>query len=155
MEDLHRLVHDIYVFLDGGDALVLQEFDLSQTQYRALMLLSADEGKTQTTLSDELLRNRSTATRLIDQLEARGLVKRLNDPTDRRTLSVVLTPQGVLLRDQARRAHLDSLQRRFSMFSQQELLVLTDLLVRLRDGLIEDTEMIYQEKGGRPTPGWK
>ena len=148
MEDIYRLIHDIYIFLDSGDTLVLSQFDLSQIQYRTLMLLDLEEGKSQTVLSDELFRNRSTITRLIDQLEERDLVSREQRPNDRRTLYITLTSVGDKLRTDIHHAHLQSLQRRLSILSAEEISEFKRILHILRNSLLEDLETQSLAKGG-------
>lgn len=138
MEHIHRLIHDIYILLDSRDTQVFSQFDLTPTQYRALMLLSDAKGKSLTVLADQLLRNRSTATRLIDQLEQRQLVRRDDDPEDRRIHCIFLTSKGVELRDNAHKAHLDSLDARFGDFKSVLADQLTELLHKLHDNLEAD-----------------
>lgn len=127
----YRLIHDIYLFLDGGDRQVLSAFDLSNSQFRVLELLDAEEAKQLVTLSEQMFCARSTITRLIDVLEAKGLVDRVDDLKDRRTQNVTLTPAGVELRQQAGAAlrhafeyHLETLDEAaqdFLLASLQEL----------------------------------
>ena len=51
----------------------------------------------------------STMTGVIDQLEGKGLVERLDHPEDRRSLQVRLTPEGKKLYQSAREAFLSHL----------------------------------------------
>jgi MarR family transcriptional regulator, 2-MHQ and catechol-resistance regulon repressor len=53
----------------------------------------------------------SGMTRLVDRLEAAGLVERAACPNDRRGLEAVLTPKGRKLVQKALPAHLESLER--------------------------------------------
>jgi DNA-binding MarR family transcriptional regulator len=131
----YRIIHDIYVLLDDGDQRVLNNFRLTALQYGVLNLLDADEGQRLTTLSDQLLCARSTITRIIDQLERDGLVRRVGDAEDRRAQRVVLTPKGEAQRTQVRTLHEDSLERRLSILSLDEYQQLHWLLTKLRDGL--------------------
>jgi DNA-binding MarR family transcriptional regulator len=142
MEHIHRLIHDIYILLDSRDTQVFSQFDLTPTQYRALILLSGVEGKSLTTLADQLLRNRSTATRLIDQLERRELVRRDDEPNDRRIHCIFLTQKGIELRDIAHKAHLDSLEARFANLSLATSNQLDHLLSKLRDSLEADLNQV-------------
>jgi DNA-binding MarR family transcriptional regulator len=85
-------------------------WDLSPSQFNVLNLLqSRREGISQSELSRELIMHRSNATGLVDRLEQRGLVKRLNLAGDRRAYRVVLTPAGhKLLREILPRYHADA-----------------------------------------------
>lgn len=71
---------------------------LHPSQFNVLNLLrDQPAGLTQTELSRALIMHRSNLTGLVDQLEARGLVKRRAAPDDRRSWRVVLTPDGAKL----------------------------------------------------------
>ena len=131
----YRLIHDIYVLLDDGDQRVLSRFNLSNSQYNVLNLLDAEQGQRLTTLSDRLLCARSTITRIIDQLEQDGLVRRIDDADDRRAQRVVLTTEGEVRLKQVRLSHENSLARRMSDLSAADHQQLHRLLMRLRDGL--------------------
>ena len=131
----YRLIHDIYVLLDDGDRRVLSRFNLSNSQYNVLNLLDAQHGQRLTTLSDRLLCARSTITRIIDQLEQDGLVRRIDDADDRRAQRVVLTTEGEVRLKQVRLSHENSLERRMSDLSAAESRQLHRLLMRLRNGL--------------------
>ena len=70
-------------------------WDLSPSQFNILSLLhDQPAGCTQIELSRRLIMHRSNVTGLLDRLQARGLVRRQDDPADRRAFIVVLTPAG-------------------------------------------------------------
>lgn len=70
-------------------------WDLSPSQFNVLNLLQDHpDGFTQVELSRRLIMHRSNVTGLVDRLEARRLVRRADDPTDRRAFNVLLTPAG-------------------------------------------------------------
>lgn len=132
---LYRLMHDIYVLLDAADRSLLREFDLTPSQYTLLTLLEPGDGQRLIALSDRLLVARSTITRLIDQMEAAGLVQRINDPDDRRAQRVALTPAGQAVLKHAYRAHEQSLEESLASLSEAERQALVVLLHKLRSGL--------------------
>jgi DNA-binding MarR family transcriptional regulator len=139
-EQQYRMIHDIYVLLDDGDRRVLRAFNLSTSQFAVLLLLDADQGWRLTDLSDRLLFDKSTVTRIIDRLEQADLVRRIADPADRRVQRVVLTALGLDQRNQARAAHEHSLQRRMAVLDSDEQRHLCTLLAKLRDGLQSDLD---------------
>jgi DNA-binding MarR family transcriptional regulator len=83
-------------------------------------------------LADRVLLSRSGLTRLIDRLQAEGLVRREPSPDDARGTFTVLTPEGL---DRLRRAapvHLAGVRDHFlAHFSDDEIRVLGGLLGRL------------------------
>lgn len=72
----------------------LESVGVTAAQSRALMMLSAQEGENQAALAGELDIQPITLARLIDKLEAMGLVERRPDATDRRTNRLWLTRKG-------------------------------------------------------------
>jgi DNA-binding MarR family transcriptional regulator len=134
----YRLIHDIYVMLDDGDRRVFEPLGITLPQYRVLTALHQEQGQRLTTLSETLLRAKSTITRVVDQLEQEGLVERLTDDEDRRAQRVMLTERGVALLGEASQVHEASINRRFgralSPEAQQTLLT---QLQQLHDGLVD------------------
>jgi DNA-binding MarR family transcriptional regulator len=65
-------------------------------------------------LAHSVLLSKSGVTRLVDRMEAAGLVTRAACPTDRRAVYAVVTPQGREALRAALPPHLDSLTERFT-----------------------------------------
>lgn len=134
----YRMIYDIYVLLDDGDRRVLRTFNLSTSQYSVLMLLDVDHGWRLTDLSERLLFDKSTVTRIIDRLEQMDLVRRSADATDRRVQRVMLTAWGQSVRERAHAAHEHSMEQRLAVLDADEQRCLQGLLGKLRDGLQAD-----------------
>lgn len=145
----YRVFQEIFVLLEDGDRQMLRAFNLSTLQYHALLLLDATEGWRLTDLSERLLCERSTVTRLVDFLEGEGLVSRVADPEDRRSQRVALTEAGVALRAQARTALEHSLQQRFSSLNTTEQQQLSLLHEKLLHGLYAQKERSHREGEGK------
>ena len=79
-------------------AAAVAELDLAPAQARALHELDLDRPISMRELAERLKSDPSNVTGLIDRLEARGLVERRPDPTDRRIKGLALTPAGAQLR---------------------------------------------------------
>ncbi len=141
----YRMIYDIYVLLDDGDRRVLRSFNLTISQYNVLMLLDAERGWRLTDLSERLLFDKSTVTRIIDRLEQMALVRRTADSNDRRVQRVVLTEAGQSLRERARAAHEQSMEQRMAVLDPEEQRSLHSLLLKLRDGLQAD---LHQDSAG-------
>jgi DNA-binding MarR family transcriptional regulator len=89
---------------------------------------------TQKALGTALRIDRTTMVALVDDLEARGLAERRRHPRDRRAFLVTATPLGREAKAAAIRV-LDCQQQRFpAPLSQQDRLLLADLLRRLYHG---------------------
>ncbi len=60
-----------------------------------LNLAHEDEPLRMSTIAERLILSKGGTTKVIDRLEAKGLVARNQDPTDRRALVVEITPDGI------------------------------------------------------------
>jgi DNA-binding MarR family transcriptional regulator len=88
-----RLAHD----LDHARRLAFSAHELEPWEFDVLAALrraGAPYALSPGQLGAQTLVTSGTMTNRIDRLEARGLVQRENDPTDRRGVRVVLTPAG-------------------------------------------------------------
>jgi DNA-binding MarR family transcriptional regulator len=88
-----------------------------------------------TRLGRGLMLSSAGITNRIDRLEARGYVRRLPDPEDRRGVIVELTPQGLDVVDASVQAVAASDRQLMERFDTEEQRVLEDLLRRLLAGL--------------------
>ncbi len=132
----YRLIHDVYVLMDYGDTIVLNEFDITTSQMSVLRQLDTQKGVRFTELSKRVLRSKSAITRIIDQLEAKGFVARIDDPHDRRAQGVILTTQGAKSREEVNKKHYESLTWRFNTLAEHEQKSLVELMDKLRVGLV-------------------
>jgi len=79
-------------------------------------------------LADSLGVRLSTMTGIVDQLEGRGLVERIEHPEDRRSLQVRLTPSGKALYQSAHEAFLRHLAPLVGGRSAAEVRAIVDFL---------------------------
>ena len=83
----------------------LSAWDVTPSQMRAVRILTGhDGGMRSSELAHHLHIAPRSATEVVDALEAKGLVQRSPDPTDRRATLVSLTARGIALMDEVRRA---------------------------------------------------
>ncbi|PDV97209.1 MarR family winged helix-turn-helix transcriptional regulator [Candidatus Chloroploca asiatica] len=134
----HRLIHDIYVLLDDGDRRVLAITRLTPLEFAVLQRLDLEEGRRLTDIGAELLCVKSTITRLVDRLEASGLVQRTPDPDDRRAQRLLLTSEGYALCTKASALHNAAVERRMGLLEPTEQEILALLLEKLRTNLHRD-----------------
>ncbi len=85
-----------------------------------------------TELADRILYSKSGFTRVIDRMEAAGLVRRVRPPNDRRSILVLPTEKGTKTLERARRHHRDGIQRHFSEhLSDTDVKALTHALEKI------------------------
>jgi MarR family transcriptional regulator, organic hydroperoxide resistance regulator len=79
-------------------AAIAQEFELAPMQMQALMALHPGQELPMSTLAGVLACDASNVTGIVDRLEARGLIERREDPSDRRVKMLAVTPAGARFR---------------------------------------------------------
>lgn len=115
-------------------AELVAQHDLTINDYDCLLHLShAEEGRMRRVdLADKLMLTASGVTRLLDGLEAAGLVERASCATDRRVVYAVMTDEGRARLEQASESHLAGIRGFLEeRFSGEELDQLAELLGRL------------------------
>lgn len=121
--------------LVGSLLEVLRPHALTQPQYNVLRILrGADAGGLPSgEVAARMVTREPDITRLLDRMEARGLVARERSPADRRVVAARLTPAGRQLTD-ALDAPVEALHaRQLGHLSAGELDALNALLVRARN----------------------
>lgn len=83
--------------LSRGIAETLARADLTTTQYNALRILrgAGPEGASCSEVSERMVTKDSDITRLLDRLEARGLISRERELKDRRRIVTRITDEGL------------------------------------------------------------
>jgi len=109
-EEVWESLHEVYSLISDRLEEVLAPFGLAIADYRALRICSGGPVRA-TDLTRQLGFTPSGTTELIDRLERRELVKRSENATDRRSVLVVLTPDGHRLVGSARAARRAYLRR--------------------------------------------
>jgi DNA-binding MarR family transcriptional regulator len=89
-------------FKNGPHQAILREYGLTPGHMKALLLLDPDQPKPMRAISDAMHTDASMATWLVDRLEERGLVERRGSADDRRVKRVVLTREGIRVRERLR-----------------------------------------------------
>ncbi|WP_313815768.1 MarR family transcriptional regulator [Citricoccus sp.] len=155
--DLGDLMHVAFRRLRHRWSHQLAPFELTPYQFRALQAVSGgghghghgdhgacaghprceeagrhvEEGLRLKDIADRLRIAPRSATEVIDQLEAKGLVERRADPSDRRATRISLTEAGVRLRGEVRDARRREAGDYFSALSRSDQAELARLLTEL------------------------
>ena len=114
--------------LTGGDFVVLAALRRSGTPYQL----------TPTALSRSMMVSSGGTTKRLDRLEARGLIRRDPDPTDRRGTLVTLTNAGLATIDTVASEHAQNEKRLVATLSPNQRKTLTRLLRELLLALEHD-----------------
>ena len=135
LADWRVFLESAWALMDILDAELQSERKLTLVWYDALVHLEdATDGLSMTELANRILASKSGLTRVIDRMEAEGLVRRERPPEDRRVVKVVLTSKGQERLHDARAVHHRGIQEHYVQhLSQRELAALTSALEKVRD----------------------
>ncbi len=111
----------------------MKPFGLTQQQYNVLRILRGSEPDPLSTscIRDRMIDRMSDASRIVERLCQKGLVKRTQSPVDRRLVEVRITQAGLQLL-QTIDGQQEDMQRSFSNLTEDELKQLNHLLDKLR-----------------------
>jgi DNA-binding MarR family transcriptional regulator len=121
-------------------ARLQEQHDLSMSAYEALYVLSRVEGRRlkRVDLADRLVLTPSGVTRLLEGLEAAGLIEKVACDTDLRVSYAQLTDPGLEKLEQASCGHTGSIRSLFEeRFDAEEIELLAELLGKLPGALDE------------------
>ena len=111
--------------------LQLASHDMTYVQWLPLYKLAMDEGNTVASLARDLETDPAAMTRVLDRLEAKGLVLRERSTTDRRVVCLALTPEGDKVAARVPAVLAEVLNGHLSDFSHDEWQLLLGLLRRM------------------------
>jgi DNA-binding MarR family transcriptional regulator len=134
---------------DLVEAQMRREHGLTMARYDVLAHLDVAGGRLGLSeLAASLLLSPSGLSKLLDRMEASGLVRRDPDPRDARAAFAAITPHGRSLARKARRGHHAFLQRTFGdALGDRDLADLTGIMSRL-----SPPAPVIQPHPGRPRP---
>lgn len=128
-------------YIDPALHSVFAEHGLTRASWdvlAALRRVGAPYRLTPTELHRALMRTSGAITHTLHRLEYAGLVERLVNPDDGRSLYVALTSRGVETTDTVAPLHLDNERRLLAGLTPDEQRTLADLLRKLLVGLERD-----------------
>lgn len=123
-----------------------KEFELAKGQYLYLVRICENPGIISNKVSEMLKVDRTTTARAINKLEKSGFIEIRKDNVNKRILRIYPTEKGRMtyefLKEEEGYSDFISLQG----FSEEEKDILSKLLVRMRENIQSDWEVI--KKGG-------
>ncbi len=130
-EEINTTLTTAQLLMNDSDEHFFERFKLGTTRYFTLVHLDQTPGLTLSELSQRLLCTKGNMTRILKSMEQDGLLERRADPRDGRAVRHVLTPDGLHLLGEARSAHQEFLQQRYSGLALYEIDSLQRILARL------------------------
>lgn len=123
-------------WLSDSQACLLKSYDLTSQQYNVLRIVRGQHPNPVRVndIIERMLDKMSNASRLVDKLLLKGLVKRTECPHDRRAVDVVITEAGMDILSELDKMQ-DSWENQLRNLSEQEANQLSDLLDKLRGSI--------------------
>jgi len=119
---------------------LLHKLDLHRGQHNILRALWAQDGLTHTELAQAAHVRPATITTTVQRMEKAGFVTRARDAKDQRVSRVYLTQSGREIRESVEQVWSQLDEERFAGFTSEERLLLRQLLLQVRENLIEATK---------------
>ncbi len=124
---------------------LFRQFDLTEAQFNVLFALKFSGGNiTQAELGKRLVVTRASITSVLDKLEAKDLVRRIDVPGNRRIHHVALTDNGTELINRVEPVYRDEVHSVLDDFNEQQCAELIahmeQMRVRLQEMLSKNTK---------------
>lgn len=111
-----------------------ENIPLTAEQFRLMTVLWDGDGMSQQSLALRIGRNRASTGKMIDVLEKKGVIERIDDPDDRRLKLIFLTDAGRVLDEKARVCAKAIIEKASTGIPENELkLVLTHLFSMIKN----------------------
>ena len=137
MEALGKGVKPFLQFMWASEALrgrataVLAEKGLTMSQFGILDTLYHLGPSSQKKLGQGIFKSRGNITKVVDNLERDGLVKRERDSEDRRYYRVMLTSKGRKIFEKVLPLHVSHIEKEMARLTEKEQKTLSKLCVKL------------------------
>ena len=136
---------ELYSFITGKASTALARrlqknfklagIEITIEQWSVLYHLWKQDGLSQQQLCDATFRDKPSITRLVDNLEKQGLVKRMANKNDRRVNRICITPEAQKLQDQTMDVANQTLNEALAGVSNGQIEVAKEVLQRVYDNL--------------------
>ena len=131
MPVMRELVRAYQAFSDHS-AKNVRKLGLTPSQFDVIATLGNTDGMSMTELAKKTLVTKGTLTGIIDRLEQKGLVTRIVPPENRRSFTIILTPEGEQTFEAVFPIQIAYLKERFDRLSAEELKQIQVSLSQLR-----------------------
>jgi DNA-binding MarR family transcriptional regulator len=108
-----------------------QSFDITSEQWSVLIRLAKQDGITQKELSHRTFKDPTNVTRILDQLERKGWIRRVPNSEDRRSFLAYVTEQGRLLNERLLPVEAEFVQSVGASLSEDELALFRKTLAQI------------------------
>lgn len=130
-----RLLAQCYHAFEQISAAHVRTIDLTPAQFDIVATLGNTPGMSFKELGEKTLITKGTLTGVVDRLEAKGLVRRVIRPEDRRSMTVQLTAKGEAEFQRIFAPHVEFCKQPFLDYSDDDFASLERELLKLKNHL--------------------
>ena len=105
--------------------------NLTAEQYLVMDTLWNEGTLTQQAIAFIIQKDKNSVTQFIDNLEKKGLVTRSVSKEDRRVNNIVVTPEGMALKDSTKQLAIETMEKALEGISEQDVLTFVDVLKKV------------------------
>lgn len=114
--------------------------DLTPEQFLLIDLLWNQGPLSQQELADQMQKDKNSITKLVDAIERKGFVIRHQNPSDRRSNTIILTDLALGLKDDAKTKGIFILDKMLAGIDEDELYGFLETLRKLCDNMTSEDE---------------
>lgn len=140
LENLGFMIQDVGRLMRRDYNRRVQKTGMTQAQWRAIMMLWRNPGISQARLAEMLEMQPISVARLLDRMQASGLVERHPDPQDRRAVRLFLAAKAEPIRSELCDYGIETRQLALSGISDPERAALMDILFKMRGNILASEE---------------
>ncbi len=129
--ELGYLVTEVRNHLLAGLERELEPLQITAAQFVVLNSIRSGKGRTLSEFCRLLAYDSGAMTRLLDRIEAKGIIRRVENPADRRSHIVELTEQGQAVFPRAQLGTEVAIRRLLAGFSENDAQALRGMLKRI------------------------
>ncbi|MDU0204237.1 MULTISPECIES: MarR family transcriptional regulator [Paenibacillus] len=108
-----------------------QPYDMTTEQWVVLHRLACEDGITQKLLATRAEKDQTNITRILDQLERKGMIERRANEQDRRSFLTFITEQGRAMNDILTPIEQKVIASLLSSFTEEQAALLKSLLIQI------------------------
>jgi DNA-binding MarR family transcriptional regulator len=130
-DSIGYLVKRVRAMLSHAVEREIADSDVTYDQWGVLLMILTERGDTAAVLARGMECDTGSMTRMLDRLEAKGLIVRTRSTDDRRRIKLELTPTGEKLAERLVKAIVAVLNRHLDGFTVDELDLFKSFLRRM------------------------
>ena len=123
-----------------GEVFKMNHINLTAEQFLVMDALWNEGTMTQQEIAYLIQKDKNSVTQLVDNLEKKGLVTRSIDRKDRRVNNIVVTEQGMLMKDSTKEIAINAMTRFLSGVSESDLQVFVSVLKRVCSNISDSSQ---------------